>query len=289
MNESFTTCLIIEGGGFKSAFTTGILDAFLMTDYLPFNRFVGVSGGSIALSYFLSKQYRFGLNSLLHLANHEEFTSFSRTFSEQGFMDLDLIAAVAQEKIIFDLPAAMEVACQHPVSFVATNEKTGLPAYLTPSLENWFDAIIASSSLPFFTKGRHEFEGTAYIDGGCSDPIPAKWAYEQGAREILVLRTWPVAMRFTRSWADVFGSYYYQADPVMKRVVDEGYSIYNDCADYVEVPPSDLRVTQLAPPKLLETGTYINTTDTILKDYRLGLDTGLTYVAEQRGIIKTDR
>lgn len=289
MNElTPNTCLVVEGGGFKSAFTTGILDAFLVAEYAPFNRYVGVSGGSIALSYFLSGQYRFGLNSLSHLTRNEQFTSFSRTFSEQGFMDLDLIAAVTQEKIIFNLLAAMKESLRHPVHFVATDELTGEPAYLKPGRDSWLDAIIASSSLPFFTKGRHEFEGRAYIDGGCSDPIPVKWAYEQGARKVLVLRTWPTAMRFSRSWADMFGGYYYRADPVMKRVVDEGYAVYNACADFADLPPDDLQVTQLAPPKLLETGTYINTPETIMRDYQLGLDTGLSYVAEQRGLLTKD-
>ncbi|WP_273444967.1 patatin family protein [Neolewinella agarilytica] len=286
MNEAKKdTALIIEGGGFKSAFTTGILDAFQIAGYRPFNRYIGVSGGAIALSYFLSDQYRFGLNSLLHLTRNEKFTSFSRTFSEQGFMDLDIIAAVAREKIVFDLLSAMKEALRHPVHFVATDELTGKPAYLQPTRDNWLDAIIASSALPFFTKGRHEFEGRAYIDGGCSDPIPLKWAYEQGVRKALVLRTWPETMRFTRSWSDVFGGYYYRADPIMKRVVDEGYAIYNACADYADLPPKDLKVTQLSPHHLLETGTYINTPETIMHDYGKGLDAGLAHIAEQRGSV----
>lgn len=278
------TTLIVEGGGFKSAFTTGILDAFQVTGYRPFNRYLGISGGSIALSYFLSGQYRFGLDSLLHLAGDANFTAYSRTFSEQGFMDLDIIAAVARELIVFDLLPAMRESLRHPVHFVATDEKTGAPAYLVPNRHNWLDAIIASSAIPFFTKGKHNFRGRAYIDGGCSDPLPAKWAYEQGARDVLVLRTWPREMRFTKSWADVAGSFYYRADPVLSDIVNQGHAIYNASADYLENPPDDLTVTQLAPEKLLATGTYLNSVDTIMKDYGHGLDVGLRYVVGVRGI-----
>lgn len=274
--------LIVEGGGFKSAFTTGVLDAFQVTGFRPFDRYVGVSGGSIALSYFLSGQYRAALEALLHLAQDTNFTAFSRTFSEQGFMDLDIIAAVARERIVFDLLEAMRVSLRYPVNFVATDELTGKPAYLKPNRHNWLDAIIASSSIPFFTKGRHEFEGNTYIDGGCSDPLPARWAHKQGARRLLVLRTWPREMRFTRTWADVAGSYYYRSEPVLRGIIDRGHLIYNDSADFLENPPENLRIDQLAPEKLLATGTYLNSPDTIMRDYGHGLDTGLRYVASTR-------
>ena len=272
------TALIVEGGGFKSAFTTGVLDAFQMTGFRPFNRYLGVSGGSIAVSYFLSRQYRQGLESLLHLAADPDFTAYSRTFSEQGFMDLDILLATARERVVFDLLSAMKVTLRHPVHFVATDEATGAATYLSPNRHNWLDAIIASSSIPFFTKGRHHFEGKPYIDGGCSDPLPARWAYEQGARRVLVLRTWPRAMRFTRSWADVAGSYLYRANPVLRDIIDRGHRIYNDGADFLDHPPDDLTVTQIAPDGLLATGTYLNSPDTIMKDYGHGLDLGLQHV-----------
>lgn len=274
------TTLIVEGGGFKSAFTTGVLDAFQMTGYRPFNRYVGISGGSIAVSYFLSGQYRVGLEALLHLAQDSNFTAFSRTFSEQGFMDLDIIAAVARERVVFDLREAMRISLRYPVNFVATDELTGRAAYLKPDRHTWLDAIIASSAIPFFTKGRHDFEGRSYIDGGCSDPLPARWAYKNGARDILVLRTWPRDMRFTRSWADVAGSYYYRSEPVLRNIVDQGHVIYNESADFLEKPPADLNITQLAPEKLLASGTYLNSLETIMQDYGHGLDVGLRHVSQ---------
>jgi predicted patatin/cPLA2 family phospholipase len=277
--DQLNTTLIVEGGGFKSAFTTGIMDAFQMMNYRPFNRYLGVSGGSITVSYFLSEQYRYGLESLLHLAKDENFTAFSRIFSDQGYMDIDIIGAVARESIVFDLLKAMKVALRYPVNFVATDELTGRPAYLKPNRANWMDAIIASSAIPFFTKGRHSFEENNYVDGGCSDPLPARWAYQQGARNILVLRTWPVDMRFEKTWTDVAGSDYFRADPILSAIVNNGHLIYNECADFLENPPDDLSVTQLAPKKLLATGTYLNSIDSIMKDYGLGLDTGLQYIA----------
>ena len=50
--------LIIQGGGFRTAFTAGVLDAFIAADYNPFNSFYVVSGGAIGASYYLSGQYK---------------------------------------------------------------------------------------------------------------------------------------------------------------------------------------------------------------------------------------
>ena len=49
--------LILEGGGFKTSFTGGVLDAFRSVSFDPFQSYIGVSGGSIAISYFLSNKY----------------------------------------------------------------------------------------------------------------------------------------------------------------------------------------------------------------------------------------
>ena len=89
-------------------------------------------------------------------------------------------------------------------------------------------------------------------------------------------------MRFTRSWADLFGSYYYRADPVLRNIVDHGHAIYNQRADYLEAAHDDLVVHQVAPTRLLASGTYLNSVDTIYRDYGHGLDKGLRFVARMR-------
>ncbi len=272
------TCLIVEGGGFKTGFTTGILDAFQSSNYKPFGKYIGVSGGTVAISYFLSEQYRSCLSALRLLAKDEQFTNFKRTLGKQGYMDIDFIARVAGEKVPFDLEKAIEKTKESDVRFVATNRITGLAEYLKPNLENWIDTVVASSTLPFVTKGSHHLQGIEYFDGGWSDPLPVKWAYEQGARNILIIRTWPSGIRSTQSWADYFGSIYFSASPGLKNSFSECYKKYNESLDFIANPPADLKIKEIAPKKLLKSGTYSYTTKTIMSDYRYGLDKGLYFV-----------
>lgn len=280
MNHS---CLIIEGGGFKTGFTAGILDAFMISNYRPFQQCIGISGGSVALSYFLSGQYRYCLNAMRRLAKEEQFTDYKRTFGERGYMDIDFIAKVASEVVPFDLDKALEVAQDLDIAFVATDIHSGAAAYLQPDKANWIDAVVASSTLPLVTKGRHQINGIEYFDGGWSDPLPVEWAYQQGARDILILRTWPSGVRSSQSWTDYFGSLYYNDMPGLKNSFSNCYKKYNESLDFIAAPPSDLKLVEIAPKKLLKSGTYTYSNKTIMSDYRYGLDRGLMHVHKSLG------
>lgn len=271
-------CLIVEGGGFKTGFTSGVLDAFQVANFRPFDMYLAVSGGSISTSYFLAKQYRQCVRAIKLLAKDKEFTQFTRTFGEEGYMDIDYLKMVAKEKAPLDLAAAMMSLRKAQIYFVATVRANGRPAYLTPDKNTWLDILIASSTLPFVTKGRHHIKGVEYFDGGWSDPIPAKWAYEQGAKHILVIRTAPEERRTKQSLADYFGSYFYRDNQHLSNTFAQSHLLYNDAIEFMLAPPQGVIVEQIAPIKDLKSTTYTYTSKTIMSDYRYGLDCGLKYI-----------
>ena len=49
--------------------------------------------------------------------------------------------------------------------------------------------MIASGTLPFLVKTPSIINGRRKFDGGITDPIPVRKAYEMGSREIVVIRT----------------------------------------------------------------------------------------------------
>jgi len=276
--------LIVEGGGFKTAFTAGILDAFIINNHNPFNNYIGVSGGAVATSYFLSQQYRYCVNAMKILAKDQEFLNYKRTFGEQGYMDIDFLAKVAEEKVPFDIEKAVRLSKDAQVYFVATNRGNGNPEYLRPIKENWLDAVIASSTLPFITKGLHKIENKIYFDGGWSDALPVKWAYKNGAKRILILRTAPDNFKSKQSWTDYFGSIFHKASPHLRETFAHCHSRYNEALNFIANPPADLVIEQIAPAKLLKSGTYSYTKRTIMQDYRYGVDKGLNYLHTSRQI-----
>ena len=58
MKKQEKIALVIEGGGFKSVFSAGVLDAFLINKFQPFDIYIGVSSGAMCLSYYVANQYK---------------------------------------------------------------------------------------------------------------------------------------------------------------------------------------------------------------------------------------
>ena len=215
--------LIVEGGGFKTGFTSGILDAFIAGRFDPFDGYIGVSGGSVAVSYYTSKQYRQTLESILYLAKDSNFVKYRRSLGREGFMDIDTLGRVSTKIIPFDIKKALLHIRQKDFRIVATDRQQGNPVYFKPSADQWIDHVIASCTLPFVTKGKHIIEGKEYFDGGWSDALPVKYAANQGASHITVLRTWPEDSVFNQSWPDFFGGLYFKGTPVLKEIFEKNY------------------------------------------------------------------
>lgn len=215
--------LVIQGGGFRTAFSTGVLDAFLAKEYNPFQSYVAVSGGAIALSYYLSGQYKKCLDAIRFLAEDKDFMSWNRFVSSKGVMDVDYFRDVADNHIYFELERAIKAVDNKKLAFVLTHRESGVPHYYHPDEHTWLEAVIATCTLPFVTKGRHRLHGEEFFDGGWSDPIPVKWAYESGARDIVVIRTTPAMMQSNQSWPDYFASFVYRSNAGLKKCFEENH------------------------------------------------------------------
>lgn len=271
--------LIVEGGGFKIAFTAGVLDTFLVAKHNPFDNFIAVSGGTVALSYYLSKQFRYCFRAMEYLAKDVQFTNFRRTLGNEGYMDIDFIKNVAEELVPFNFEKALKVGKKKPIHFVATNRKHGNAEYLSPkNQQNWVDYSIASSTLPFVTKGKHKIKGKSYFDGGWSDGMPVKWAHENGSRKILILRTSPTDQRKSLSWSDYFGSIFFRESPGLKKAFACSYENFNEALDLIDNPPKNLQINQIAPEEVLQSGTYVYSQETIKQDYRYGVEMGMRFL-----------
>lgn len=270
--------LIVQGGGFRTGFTAGILDAFMLLNYFPFDQVIGNSGGAISASYFLSRQYGSCVKAMRLLAEDPNFVNVRGIIKDRGYMNIDHLRNVADELVPFDLETALKTTENKDVKFVATNRLTGEPYYLDPKQPDWIEVVIASSTLPFVTKGVHKVRGMDLMDGGWSDPIPAKWAVDQGAEDILVLRTTHIDRKVTQSWPDYFGSIYFRNHPELSACFANNHELYNDTIDFLSNPPEHAKIEQLWPEEGLKCSTYSYSVEGINSDYRYGLQTGMDYV-----------
>ncbi len=272
--------LVIQGGGFKTAFTAGVLDAFIVCDYDPFDIYVGVSGGANAMSYFLTKHYKKCIESIHVLLEDPRFISYKQFLRSGVFMNVDFFEEIAREIVQLDLEGIFRNHPNKSIGIVATNRISGEPEYFKPTAENWVSCLIASCAIPFVTKAKHIINGGEFMDGSWSDPLPVKWAVEQGATDILLVRTSSTLME-KQSLPDYFGEVYYKKHPGMANVFSKSHLKFNEAIDFIQNPPEGIRIRQIGPMQKLKTGGYTNSKTALEMDYRYGLEMGLDFVKKR--------
>ncbi len=276
------TALVIQGGSLRSVFTSGVLDSFMAADFNPFDIFIGVSGGSMCMSYYLANQYKATYEILHTIAADPNFINIRQLFATEGYVNLSYLESFAHNNMPLDLKKVNQMAMKHTIEVVATNMADGEPVYIRPSIEKWFTALRASSTLPFLTRGYCMYEGLRLMDGGWSDPIPVERAVHLGASKIVVIRTLPAFRKLEKSYFGWLGAIWHRDNPALSRRFSEDHVYYNQTIDYIAENPDNVEIVQIAPEKDLATGSYSTSQFKLNLDYRLGLDLGLQFVSEYR-------
>ena len=115
------------------------------------------------------------------------------------------------------------------------------------------------------------------MDGAWSDPLPIKWAIDQGATEIVILRTCTTAERKNFSLMDRIGAIRFRSNLALQVAFKTNHLKYNEAVDLIE-SRSDLKIIQIAPEKNLNASVYSNTLPPISQDYEYGFQMGKDYL-----------
>lgn len=273
--------LIVQGGGFRTGFAAGVLDAFMALDYYPFDRIVGVSGGAIASSYYLAKQYGSCVEAMFWLAKDTEFVKLKHAIQERGYMNIDYLREVAHEHVPLDLNKVLTAVKGKDIHFVATNRATGSAEYLRPHDKDWVEVVIASCTLPFITKGVHKVRNMDLMDGAWGDPLPIRWTVDQGADDILIIRTSHLTKKMSKSIPNYLGSLFFRSQKELSDCFAKHHTFYNDSLEFIKESSEGVNIEQLWPEDGLKcTGTSYSV-NAIKTDYRYGLQVGLEFVRRE--------
>lgn len=273
--------LVCEGGGFKTAFTTGILDAWLTSGYYPFDIFIGVSGGAVMMSSYVSKQYKRGFELISSLQNDVSLTSFSRFVKGGYYLELDLIEHIWDKITAYDYETAQKVSRQHQVFFSCTELKSGAAVFLNPqNTEDWKKYLRATSTLPLVSKCPKVIKGKGLVDGAFAAPVPIQKAIDLGASQIVVLRTNQLSVAGSR-WNRLMSNYLLKNNyPALNKLMQEEKQIYDQINQLIEVPPAGVQIQAIVPKQLKST--ILSTKNSYLQqDYKTGLELGLDYLNNQ--------
>lgn len=184
------TGLVLEGGAFRTIFSSGVCDAFLdgglpLPDYT-----VGVSAGIAYGVSYLSRQSRRNLQILTHYAHDRRYIGLGNFFNPRNRCYFGLqfsYETIPNELVPFDYDAFEAYPGQ--VEAVVTNVDTGLAEYLSvPRRDAHFSLLQATCAIPIMFP-IIRLDGQPYLDGGCADAIPWRRAFDAGCDRVVVILT----------------------------------------------------------------------------------------------------
>ncbi len=275
--EEGRIALVAEGGGMRGIFTAGVLDAFLRERFNPFDMLIGVSAGAVSLASYLSGQYQRYYRFSAGPMRSREFLSFARFLKGGHFMDLNWLWDYASIRDPLDVEATVGDGSREFLVAV-TDVRTGDAQFMRPDAADLLDVLLASSALPVLYRGFARLDGKPVADGGIAAPLPVKEAYLRGARRIVVIRTRQAGQ--IKGWlADTFmTTLFLKRFPALCRSVRRLSRAYREAVDFIQNPPGDAQVFQIAPPRKLRSSRLKADSRTIRSDYELGLQEGGRFV-----------
>ena len=282
LDRQHQTALIVEGGGFKSAFTAGVLDSFIINGFDPFQLYLGISSGAMNITSYVSRQYKRNIKIISAISENTNFISIVRFLKGGNYMELKYLLEVTSKEYPFDIDSANKYLKDADCKVVVTNYINGSSAYLSVKKYGWMKTMEATGSLPVATRGFCEIAGKKYIDGGLADPLPVKRVYDWGYRNIVLLRTHTIDVKADWNLEALYAPLFFRNNPKLQKLVMRNDKIYSRGQKYIHNPPKDLKLLQIAPQIELECGVISNSLEHILLDYRYGLELGLDALPQLR-------
>ena len=187
------TSLILEGGTFRTVFTSGILDAFLDHEIMmPY--IVGISAGAINACSYVSEQKERTFRVLTNYRHDKRYMGFRNFLKEKSLFGLNFAYDVVPNQLdLFDWETFQSY--KGTVQFGVTNAKTGQVEYMNAlEMDKSCTLLRATCAIPVLFP-EIKLGDEPYFDGGLADPIPIRKAIEDGYEKHILILTIPKGYR----------------------------------------------------------------------------------------------
>lgn len=272
------TGLVLEGGGMRGVFTSGVLDAFMKHD-LYFRYIVAVSAGACnGMSYVSRQPRRARISNIDYLARYK-YIGIRHLVTQGCIFDRELLYDKFPNQL---LPFDFDEYFKHAKDFemVTTNCLTGKAMYLseTSNRQRSLDIVRASSSLPYVSK-IVTVDGIPMLDGGIIDSIPINRAIETGHEHNVVILT------RNKDWRDTgkdrkVPAFIYKNYPRLRVALSHRHVVYNQQIDLIDRLEAEGKITCIRPMRPMEVGRIENDVEKLERLYEEGFAIGEKFAVE---------
>lgn len=227
--------MILEGGGQRGIFTSGVLDYF-MEKKLTVPYVVGVSAGSCNAMDYVSGQILRTKECMLDAQLDNELYGFRTMMKTKYYMNMDLIfEEFPNHQYPFDFRAFVRSPMR--CLLVTTNCLTGKAEYIEEyrDRDRLMMACRASSSLPFGSP-MVKLDGVPMLDGGIADSIPIRKAIADGFdyNIVVLTRRHGYYKQEERDATVELARLFYRRYPMLVRTLAQRSHAYNRTLDLLE-------------------------------------------------------
>ena len=225
--------LVLEGGANRTYYSIGVLDAFL-DNSIEVDFLVGVSAGIANGISFISKQHGRGLKLGLNFVNDKRYMGARYYFKKgnRSYYNIDFVFKdIPRTELPFDYNTFSSF--EGDVYAVVTNIENGRSEYIKVDdyNESW-KVILASCSLPIMFRPV-ELNGNFYMDGGCSDPLPVRFAYESGCDKVITVLTREREYSKDKGIESSFSSVLFKKNKAFADVLKNRDVVYNESKRFI--------------------------------------------------------
>lgn len=229
--------LVLEGGGMRGAYTSGVLSAF-MDKGIKFSYVIGVSAGANNGANFVAEQRERNKKVFVDYVSHKDYSGFRHLINEKSYFNMKFLFDTLPNELVpfdyktfFDSPAIFKVC--------VTDVATGQPKYFEKNQFKGNDKELmnkilrASSSLPIISPPV-EIDGKLYFDGGISDSIPLEKSIEDGNQYNVVVLTRNKDYLKREQKLGIYSKHYLKKYPKIMEAIKKRHIKYNITLEKIE-------------------------------------------------------
>ena len=265
-----SAALLLEGGSLRGLYTAGALDT-LMEEDLYFPAVAGVSAGALNGVNYVA--HELGRSASINLRYRKDPRYFGpmAAFNGGSLFGLNFMLRDIPQMVPFDNETFYHGG-QRMVA-VATCLQTGKAAYFEKGKTDFdfLDAVRASASLPLVSVPVH-IGKFSYLDGGCSCPIPLKWAQAEGFAKIVIITTRHKGFRKTmpgQRMINLYDDFYGDKTLFLATLLTQEVR-YNALMDQIDALEEAGKIFVLRPAQPIEIGRFEKNTERLLDLYNRG-------------------
>ena len=264
--------LVLEGGGMRGIYTSGILDEFLLNG-IKADGLVGVSAGILHGVSYVSEQVGRDIRYYIKLRSDKRFMSLQSLIKTGNLCETEFCYNEISDVLApIDFETFAENAKRMEVFAGTTNLATGKPEYLRLTdvrEQRDRDITRASASLPMVSR-TVVVDGKELMDGGTADSIPIEFMRNRGYTKNIVVLTQVAGYEKGPDKTIPIMKLKYKDYPEYVKAAANRHVMYNETLKKIDELEKAGEILVIRPSRDLGVGRTEKDTEKLKRMYKLG-------------------